>query len=154
MEKRASIKQVVVRELEVQYERPPFSEMIWISSSRDCENLFRSVMDPNTIDYKEFFWAAFLNRAHRVLGVSMIGMGSRSECTVNMIEIFQLAINTNSSGIVLCHNHPSGSLKPSQSDISLTAKVKEGCRLFDISLLDHIILTKEGYYSFVDEGVM
>ncbi|MCF8275588.1 MAG: JAB domain-containing protein [Flavobacteriales bacterium] len=143
-----------MKELEIQYERPAFDSMKKIADSKDCEKLFRAVFNPKTIDLKESFWVALLNRANRVLGVSMIGMGSVSGCTVNLIEIFQLAINTNSCAIVLCHNHPSGNVKPSQSDMALTQKIKDGCKLFEIVLLDHIILTRESYSSFVDDCIM
>ena len=154
MVKRTSVSRVVVRELEIQYERPSFDAMSKIAESKDCERLFRSVFNPNTLDLKESFWVALLNRANKVLGVSLVGVGSVSGCTVNLIEIFQLAITTNACGVVLCHNHPSGNVKPSQADLALTRKIKEGCKLFEIVMLDHIILTREAYFSFVDEGVM
>lgn len=154
MVKRTSINRIVVKELEIQYERPSFDAMSKISNSKDCEKLFRSVFNPNTLDLKESFWVALLNRANKVLGVSLVGVGSVSGCTVNLTEIFQLAITTNASGIVLCHNHPSGQVNPSQADMVLTRRIKDGCKFFDITMLDHLILTRETYFSFVDEGVM
>ncbi|MBI1289202.1 MAG: DNA repair protein [Flavobacteriales bacterium] len=154
MVKRTSVSRVVVKELEIQYERPPFDAMSKIGNSKDCERLFRSVFNPKTLDLKESFWIALLNRSNRVLGVSLVGVGSVSACTVNLLEIFQLAITTNACAIVLCHNHPSGNVQPSQADIALTRKIKDGCKLFEIVMLDHIILTRETYFSFVDDGVM
>jgi len=66
----------------------------------------------------------------------------------------QVAINSNASGIILAHNHPSGNLKASQDDLNITKKVKEAAKLFDINLLDHLIVTTDGYYSLSDEGLM
>lgn len=68
--------------------------------------------------------------------------------------IFAAAIKTNACGIILAHNHPSGNLQLSQADIDLTLKMKEGGKLLEIQVLDHVILTSEGYYSFADEGLL
>lgn len=154
MAKRTTITQVMVKELEVEYERPPFGTMVHITDSKGCHQLFRKVFKPKTLDHKEVFWVAVLNRANLVLGVSRIGVGTVSGCTVNIKEIFQIAILSNASSIVLCHNHPSGNLKPSHGDVTITEQIKKGCVLLDLVLLDHIILTSEGYLSFVDEGLM
>jgi DNA repair protein RadC len=79
-------------------------------------------------------------------------MGSTSGTTVNLKEIFQLVLKTNAVAIILCHNHPSGNLKPSNADIALTKRIKSLADVVDIAVLDHIILTSEGYYSLSDEG--
>jgi DNA repair protein RadC len=68
--------------------------------------------------------------------------------------IFVAALKTNACAIIICHNHPSGSLKPSRIDEELTQKIKLGGRLLDVSVLDHIIITSEGHYSFADEGLL
>lgn len=148
------IQKVMVKELEVKYHRPPIGTMVRVTCSRDSEQLFRGVFNQDQLDLREEFWIALLNRANFVLGVSRIGIGSISACSVSIQMIFQLALNSNSSGILLCHNHPSGQLKPSQADISLTNKIKEGSKILDLSLLDHLIITSESYYSLCDEGVL
>lgn len=138
-------------EIEVVYKRPLVSEMWKIKSNEDIVYVFRKLISDDKIDFKEFFMVAFLNRNNHVLGVSTISMGSTHASFVNVKEILILAIKTNSSGIILCHNHPSGSLVPSESDIAITKKIKEVCGFCDITLLDHVILTSEGYKSFIDE---
>jgi DNA repair protein RadC len=94
-----------------------------------------------------------LNRANKVLGVLEISSGGISGTVADPKLIFAAALKAGASGLILSHNHPSSNLKPSQADISLTKKVKEGGTLLEIFVLDHIIVTSEGYYSFADENV-
>ncbi len=138
-------------EVEVIYKRPVTSSPESILCDSDMVKIFRELITEEKIDYKEFFLVALLGRNNQIIGVSKIGMGSTNGTSVNIKEILQLAIKTNSSGVILGHNHPSGNLKPSDSDISLTRKIKEVCKCCDVVLLDHIILTSEGYRSFIDE---
>jgi len=105
------------------------------------------------IGFKEMFYVHLLNHANYCLGVSQIGLGSTSGVVVNYKEIFQLAIKTNATGIILSHNHPSGNCKPSDADISITQKLKVASEYMDLKLLDHLILTSEGYLSLADEGL-
>lgn len=141
-----------IREIAITYSRPPLKKMAKVTCSKDAEAVFRNVADSDRIDYKEFFWVMVMSRSNHVLGVSQIGVGTTSGTEVNVKEVFQLALKTNASGILLCHNHPSGNLTPSQADIQITTKIQSGCKLFDVTLLDHLIITSEGYYSFQDEG--
>jgi len=97
-------------------------------------------------------WALFTNRANKVLGSFLLSEGGVTGTVLDARIIFQGAILCNATGIILAHNHPSGNLRPSQSDLDMTKKIKEAGKLFDISLLDHIILTDEKYYSMADEG--
>lgn len=138
-------------EVEIIYKRPAISTLEKVSCQAESAELFRKILSTEKIDFKEFFMVALLNHNNNVLGVSVIGIGNTNTTCVNVKEIFQLAIKTNSSGIILCHNHPSGNLKPSESDISLTRRIQEVCKVCDINLLDHLILTSEDYYSFIDE---
>lgn len=138
-------------EVEIIYKRPIVTSMELVICAEDSVELFRKLIPEEKMDFKEFFLVALLSRNNRVLGIANIGMGNSHSTIVNVIEIFQLAIKTNASSIILCHNHPSGSLKPSESDITITKKIKEACALCDISLLDHIILTSEGHNSFIGE---
>ena len=117
--------------------------------------MFRKIIDEHRIDYKEIFCVMLLSRANQVLGISEIGSGSTAGVVMNTKEIFQLALLTNACAcITLCHNHPSGKLIPSEQDKECTSKISEACKLLDIKLLDHIILTSEGHYSFSDEGML
>lgn len=138
-------------EVEVVYRRPIISTMKNITCCDDIVEIFREMITDEKIDFKEFFLVALLSRSNQVLGVSKISMGTTNGTCVNIKEILQLAIKTNSTSIILCHNHPSGCLKASASDITLTENVKQACKLFDINLLDHILLTREGHHSLNDE---
>jgi len=140
-----------IHEVEVIYKRPVITTMESVKCSRDLIDIFRKLITEEKIDLKEFFLVALLSRNNKILGVSLIGIGSTNGTCINIKEILQLAIKTNSSSVIICHNHPSGNLSPSDQDISITKKIKEACKLFDILLLDHIILTREGYYSLADE---
>lgn len=140
-----------IHEVEIVYKRPAISLMEAVKCAEDSVELFRKLIPEEKIDFKEFFCVAFLSRNNYVLGVSEISVGSTHAAVVNVKEILLLAIKTNSSCIILCHNHPSGNLTPSESDIAITRKIKEVCGLCDIALLDHLILSSEGYQSFIDE---
>jgi len=140
-----------IHEVEIVYRNPAISKSMKINSSQTCAELFRKVIPEEKIDFKEFFYVALLNNSNVVLGVSLISVGSTNMAHVNIKEIFQLAIKTNATGIILCHNHPSGKLSASKNDIDLTQKIRQACSFCDITLLDHIILTREGYFSFADE---
>ncbi len=95
-----------------------------------------------------------LNRAHKVQGIFEVSTGGVSGTVADPKIIFAAAIKANSSGIIVAHNHPSGNLRASQADIDLTRKLKDGGRILEIQLLDHIIVTTEGYFSFADEGLI
>jgi DNA repair protein RadC len=95
-----------------------------------------------------------LNRANQVLGIYEVSTGGVSGTVADPKLIFAAAIKSSSSGLIFSHSHPSGNLQPSQADIALTRKIKEGGEILEISVLDHIILTSEGYFSFADEGLL
>ena len=138
-------------EIEVIYKRPAITSMESIKGAEDIVEVFRKLITDEKIDHKEFFLVALLSRHNHVLGVAKTSVGSTNGTVVNIKEILQLAIKTNSCSVILGHNHPSGNLKPSENDISITKKIKEACTLCEISLLDHIILTSEGFYSFIGD---
>ena len=95
-----------------------------------------------------------LNRANKTLGWSRISVGGVNGCVADPRIIFQTALKANASSIIVSHNHPSGNCEPSQSDIALTNKLRDAGNFLDIQVLDHVILTSEGYYSFADEGIL
>lgn len=144
----------ILHEVEITYKRPILDVMPLVGSSKDAENVLRKCFDQNRIDLKEFFFVMLLSNSSHVLGISELSSGSIIGTVVNIKEIFQLALKANASAIVLAHNHPSGNLKPSRADNELTGKIKNACCLLDLNLLDHIILTSEGYYSFADNGIL
>lgn len=125
------------------------SDRVKITNSQDAYNLFREIWS-DQIELREEFMALYLNRANHVIGWFRVSIGGTSGTVVDPKIIFSVALKCMAHGIILCHNHPSGNLKPSEADIKLTKKIGKGCELFDISLLDHIILTTENYLSMTD----
>lgn len=123
-----------------------------ISGSRDAYNVLLENWDKSKIEFVEQFKAMLLNRANKVLGIFEVSTGSSTGTIADPKLIFAAAIKANACGIILAHNHPSGNLNPSQADVDLTRKMREGGKLLEIQLLDHLIVTSEGYYSFADEG--
>ncbi|MBI5856545.1 MAG: DNA repair protein RadC [Sphingobacteriales bacterium] len=102
----------------------------------------------------EVFAVLFLNRANKVNHFEVLSEGGITATIVDPRIIIKKALQENAVSIVLCHNHPSGSLKPSRADEELTKKIKEAARYFDIAVMDHIIVSEAGYYSFADEGLL
>lgn len=141
-------------EVSITYKRPLFDKMPHIKSSEDANDIIKGAIDLDCLDYKEFFWVLLLNNSKRVLGISEIGKGDTQGVVVNIKEIFQLVLRTNATAIIICHNHPSGNLVASKNDRTMTTKVKEISKLFSISLVDHLIITSENYYSFAEEGLL
>lgn len=125
-----------------------------INSSKDAHNVLMENWDGNKLELVEQFKVMFTNRANKVLGIYEVSTGGISGTVADPKLIFAAALKAAASGIILTHNHPSGNLQPSQADIDLTQKIKEGGKLLEIQLLDHIIVTSEGYYSFADEGLL
>lgn len=144
----------MLKEVEVIYISPVRARKIKIVSSVDAYDLLCDLFDGRKIDLKEMFYIILLNRANYCIGYSMIGVGNTTSVVVNKIEIFQLAILTNAANIILAHNHPSGNLKASEADRLLTLSIAEGCKLFDITLLDHLIISSDGYLSLAEEGLI
>jgi DNA repair protein RadC len=126
-----------------------------VTSSKDAYNLLFDSWNKNTIEYFEEFKILLLNRSNAVLGIFSISKGGISGTVTDVRIIFQSVLKSNASGIIICHNHPSGNENPSDSDRRITQKIKEAGNLMDIQLLDHIIiLPVEGYYSFADDGAV
>jgi DNA repair protein RadC len=102
------------------------------------------------IDYKEMFYALYLNNAGRLLSLLMVSEGSDVDTAVSPKQILQGAILQNATSIILVHNHPSGNVTPSKNDITLTTQIRKSALLFDIKLVDHVIMTKGDSYSFAE----
>jgi DNA repair protein RadC len=122
-----------------------------ITSSKDVFEYFSSIMGDFTY---ETFYILLLNRANKIIREVQISEGGISGTVADPKKIFKLALDHNATSIILCHNHPSGNIKPSGDDIALTKKIKNAGDMIDISVLDHIILGDEKYYSFADESMM
>lgn len=106
------------------------------------------------MQHHEECWVLYLNHANKLLGISCISSSGISSTIVDIRIIIQTALVSHASAILLSHNHPSGSLKSSGNDDKLTKRLKNACELLDINLLDHVIITEDGYYSYANEGML
>lgn len=121
---------------------------------RNSVDLFE-VFDPNLSDLNhEEFWVIYLNKANKIIHKEKLSSGGITGTVVDIKLLLKNAVQHLASSIALCHNHPSGNLVPSDADIQLTKKIKEAGKLFDIILLDHLIIGDKNYYSFQDEGLL
>lgn len=122
-----------------------------VQSSKDLANYLKA-----QFQYKkhEIFSVIFLNKANKINHFEIISEGGITGTVADPRIILKKALEHDAVQLVLCHNHPSGSLKPSRQDEELTQKIKDAARYFDIKVLDHIIVSDEGYYSFADEGIL
>jgi DNA repair protein RadC len=125
-----------------------------INCSKDAYNVLFENWDGSQIELLEQFKVMLLNRANKVLGLFEVSTGGFSGTVADPKIIFTAALKGGASGIIVAHNHPSGNLRASQSDIDLTRKLKEAGKFLEIQLLDHVIVTTEGYFSFADEGLI
>jgi len=122
-----------------------------IKSSNDIAEYLKATLK----DYAyEIFAVVFLNHANKIKHFEIISKGGITGTVADPRIILKKALDHNATAIVLCHNHPSGNLKPSKADEELTHKIKEAAKYFDIRIIDHIIVSEEGYYSFADEGIL
>ncbi len=142
-----------LREVTAVYKTVDDINNVKISQSRDVNDYIRKVY-PVPIDIREAMVILFLNNANRTLGFSIASIGGLTGTLVDVRLVLRDALLTQSTGLILIHNHPSGTLKPSQSDINITNKVKKAAELMDIKVLDHLILTEDDYYSFADDGII
>ncbi|HOW26242.1 MAG TPA: DNA repair protein RadC [Bacteroidales bacterium] len=122
-----------------------------IQSSRDVFELFQVELAEKRY---EGFWLLLLDRANKIVGQEKISEGGTAGTVADPKRIFKVAIDRFASSIILCHNHPSGNVEPSQADITLTKKMIHAGSLLDIQILDHIIIGEENYFSFADENMM
>lgn len=101
----------------------------------------------------EEFWVMFLNNSNKILFKTQLSKGGMTGTVIDIRLVFKVALEQNATAIILTHNHPSGKLQPSDADIQMTKKIKSAGQQLDIPVLDHIIITERGYFSFVDEGI-
>ncbi len=98
--------------------------------------------------------AFYLNRNHKLIGYRLITSGNMNSCTVDIKLLVSLALHSMASCVIIAHNHPSGSVKPSTQDIDITHKVKKALELIDVTLLDHLIISEDMFLSMADEGLI
>jgi DNA repair protein RadC len=129
----------------------PAAEVLPITGSEEAWKVIAPVL--SDLSHEEF-WVLLLNRANVVMRKEIISKGGMNSTVVDPKIVFRAALDHGACGMILCHNHPSGSVKPSEQDIRLTRRLKEGAAILDISLLDHIIVGAKTYFSFADDGLL
>jgi DNA repair protein RadC len=122
-----------------------------ISNSNDAAEYFRPVV--GDLEFEEF-WIMFLDRGNNILGRHQVSKGGISGTVIDVRLIMKEALSKQSSSIILCHNHPSGNLSPSDADLKITWKIRDAGEIMDIKVLDHVIIAGQKYYSFADEGIL
>lgn len=154
MEEQYSVDSIVT-EIEISYKpniKP--SKRPKITKPEDAYQLLLDTWDITKIELVEQFKVMLLNRSKRVLGICTLTTGSVVGTIADPKQVFAVALKANASEIILAHNHPSGNLIPSKSDEDLTQKMKAAGMLLELKVIDHIIVTVEGFYSFAQEGTI
>ena len=146
---------LLVSEIELVYKpKIKASERLKLCSSNEVYKTLLNSWDDNNIELYEQFKIILLNKNNKVLGIVPISRGGINATLVDLRLIFATACKANATNIILAHNHPSGNLQPSQQDIQLTKKIVAAGEILEIRVMDHLIITKEGFKSFSDEGWM
>lgn len=141
-------------EVRIEYVRPIFTDMIQILNSDIANATIRRYIKDQGLDHKEFFWVMLLSRAFSLLGIAHIATGSESGVKVSTAEILQLMLLSHASEIILVHNHPSGRLHFSTSDVIFTREIMKALKPFEFTVNDHLVLTTESYLSMAEEGIL
>jgi DNA repair protein RadC len=134
-------------------QKPSGFKKVKIKSSIGSSNFIKGFYSNDLVIYESFF-LILLNQANETIGYVKISQGGISSTVVDNRIIANYAIQSLANAVIIAHNHPSGNREPSRADKHLTSKLITALELFDISVLDHIILTSESYYSFADEGIL
>lgn len=144
-----------VSEIEIVYRRKinPFDRH-QITNSASAYDVLISAWDMNKIDLVEECLMLLLDRGNYCIGVSRLATGGVSACLVDPKIVFATALKSRATSFVLAHNHPSGNLNPSSADFAVTEKLVQGGRILDMPLRDHLIVSREAYCSFADNGLM
>ncbi len=142
---------VAALELGRRRKKSGLQEKVRISGSQDVFSLYQPII--GDLAHEEF-WVLLMNRSNRVVDNIRISQGGISGTVIDVRLILKNALDRLASSLILCHNHPSGNLKPSEADLKITAKISEAGRTMDIQLLDHIIIADNSYFSFSDKGMV
>jgi DNA repair protein RadC len=146
-----------VSEIDIVYKKKTtckLSERPLIKTSADSYDVLLHYWNGDKIELLEEFKVLFLSRSNRVLQLFLVSQGGITGTVADPRLIIAAAIKVAACSMILAHNHPSGNLKPSRQDEEMTSKIKSAAAYFDIRVLDHLILSNEGYYSFADEGLL
>ena len=122
-----------------------------VTTSESASNVIRKFYFDDINIYESFF-ILLLNKANNTTGFAKISQGGTAGTVVDIKIIAKYAVESLSSSVIICHNHPSGNKQPSDADLNITRKIKDALSLLDIKLIDHIIITENDFYSFADNG--
>lgn len=147
-----SSKEYKIPQIRLSYVSDHDAEYKKVIGSKETADFIRSTYQEGEIEYRESFKVVYLNRANRILGFQTVSEGGTSSTIVDNKMIFTGALLVNAHFIILCHNHPSGSLTPSPEDDTVTKRAKSAGEILNIRVLDHLIISADGYYSYNDEG--
>lgn len=146
---------LIASEVELIYKsKVKASQRPQITSSYSAYQVALKAWDSNKIELLEQFKVLMLSNNNKVLGVLEASSGGITGTIVDLRIIFSALLKANATAFIIVHNHPSGKLAPSDADRQITRKIKEASKILDITLLDHLIITQESYYSFADEGIL
>ena len=143
----------IIKEISISYESG-IKNRVRISSSEKAYDAFLTTWDMGLIELQEEFKVLLLNRSNIVLGICSLSKGGVSGTVVDAKLLYSVALKCNACSIIVAHNHPSGNLKASEADISLTKKLKQAASYLDIQFLDHLIISKDGFSSLSDKGLL
>lgn len=155
-EKSSAIMRATLRMTPVDLKNEALNMFEKINTSSMAYRIFQDIFEIEELDFfgREYFLILALNRNNKVVCYSIVSMGGMTGTVADGKIIFRTALLSGAAAIILCHNHPSGNLAPSTSDIQLTNRLKQFGTMIDMPILDHIIFTPTSYYSFADEGKM
>lgn len=142
-----------VAEIKVSYSTKQVDK-VKLTSCREVFEFIISKWNLDIIEFQEECKIILVNRANFVLGIYDLSKGGITGTVVDIRVVLCVALKCNASGIILVHNHPSGNLKPSEADKIITKKLKDACSLLEISLIDHLIISRNGFFSFVQDGLI
>lgn len=142
-----------VAEIQVSYSPQKILDFKVVNSKKSFELMLQK-WEQGRIEIQEEVKLLLLNRNNKVLGIYSLAMGGITSCVVDVRIILAVALKALAKGIILVHNHPSGNLAPSVDDKKITEQLNQSCKLIGITLVDHLIITKDDYFSFADEGLL
>ena len=147
------LEQIPIAEIKLQYNKEVSPQnRLKISNSQQTTEILRALWDYDTLELQEYFKILYLNNYNQIIGLYPHSKGSITGTIADIRLILAGALQCGAVAMIIAHNHPSSNIKPSEADKKLTEKINKASELMDIKLLDHIILTKDDYYSFADEG--
>jgi DNA repair protein RadC len=140
-------------ELKLKYKSGNFKK-VKITNSNEAYITIKEFFDADTIEYSEEMFVLFMNRANNTIGYIKVSAGGTTATITDPKVIMSSALLSGANAMILAHNHPSGNLTPSNADKQVTNKIKKAAALLEIQLLDHLVISDEGYYSLADEGLL